>query len=198
MAKYLKIGSVGIAFMLAGAVVLLYWQVNNLKSEKAALEWELVTVEAETDTIFITGEYAVDTLWRTITRTITDTLSGKIDTVYEDIPVISGDISFDTTIVFGEDFNPLSITASGRFWYPEEFSYCNWLLIVPEFGKPPYLPVTPRTPRRWGIGLGLLGSSTGAISPGFSIRRNHTSIALYRQLNRNVWTLGLNYEILSF
>ena len=198
MSKYLKIGSVGIAFMLAGAVVYLFWQVNNLKSEKAALEWELITLGAETDTVFIQTEYSIsDTVWKRVVKTVyRDSL--QIDTVWQDMPIMTGEMSFDTTKIFGQNHNPLSVRVSGRFYYPAEFSHRNWLLIVPEFGRTPQLPVTPRTPRKWGIGLAYAVTSSSANSIGGFGRFKHTSIALYRQVNPNGWMIGLRYEILRF
>lgn len=195
-----SLGWKGIAILAVIGLIVFLWRGNqSLKAKVKTLRLEMITAEAKIDTVFVDAEYSPpDTVWRTIIRTFTDTLTGKVDTLYEDIPVISGDISFDTTKVFGGDFNPLSVTVSGRFYYPTEFSHRNWLLIVPEWGKPPVTPVARRTPRKQGVGLGLLVSSNGAYSVGGIGRFNRTSVDIYRQIDQNVWTLGLGYEILRF
>lgn len=199
MTKFVKYSSVGIAFILAGAVALLFWQNSNLKTEKTALKWEITTTKAKIDTVKIPGVYSTpDTVLVTDTLTFTDTLSGKTHIAYRDRPVIKGDIFFDTTKVFGEDHNPLSVTVSGKIHYPAEFSHQNWLLIVPEFSKPPIIASKRRSPKSWGIGLAGIISSSGANGIGGAWRYNRTSMAVYRQVNQNTWTLGLNYEILSF
>ena len=185
-----------VALAVIGLIVFLWTSNRSLKAEIEALGWELITAEAKTDTMFVDAQYSPpDTVWRTDIWTEYDTISGQVDTIYEDIPgPLTGNISFDTTKVFGGDFNPLSIRVSGRFYYPEEFSHRNWLLIVPEFGKPPV--VAPKRSRKSiGFGLACAVSSRQEAYLGLSGRFKRTSVALYRQFDKNVWMLGLNYAV---
>lgn len=183
--------------MLAGAVVFLFWQNNALKADLSTVEWKLTTLKAERDTVYVQAEYSPpDTIWQTKIRTLIDTVSGQVDTIYEDIPgPLTGNISFDTTKMFGQDHNPLSVQVTGKFWYPAEFSHQNWLLIVPEFGKPAAIVSNGRSPKIWGIGLACAISSRQKAYLGLGGRFNRTSAVVYRQLDQNIWMFGLNYEI---
>lgn len=185
-------------------VAFLFWRIGELKDEQSTklqeiyrLEWKLVTIEAEKDSIRGLGEYSVvDTIWLKKQPKIIYRDSLQVDTVYEDILQISGQISFDTTQVFGED-SSLSIQVKGKFYYPDEFKWRNWIQVIPDWRKTPVMPATRQTSRKWGVGLGLLASSNGAYSVGGTGRFNRTSLSIYRQINKNDWTIGLNYAIIK-
>lgn len=184
-----------LALAVVGVIAFLWMGNRSLKAKIEVMRWELITAEAKIDTVKIPGVYSLpDTVLVTDTLTFTDTLSGETHIVYRDRPVISGDISFDTTKVFGEN-GSLSVQVRGTFHYPKEFAWQNWMQIIPDWRKPPIMPVTARMPRKWGVGLGLLASSDGAYSVGGIGCFNRTSVALYRRVDQNVWMLGLNYEV---
>lgn len=201
------IGAIGVVALVA----FLFWRIGELKDEQSAklqeidrLEWKLVTVKAERDSIKGLGEYSMpDTVSLIDTLIVIDTVSGETHIVYRDIPVISGDIAFDETQVFGED-SSLSIQVKGVFYYPPAYAYVgtdscrNWMQIIPDWRKLPVTPLTARSPKRWGIGLACAMSSRGVAFPGISMRYNRTSIAVYRRIDQNVWMVGLGYEILRF
>lgn len=181
MTKNFKIGStvsiVGIV-ALVGLYAYLNSKVGNLEREKNRLEWLLAAKEAENDTIRVIAEYTeIDTVWRTRVRTRIDTLSGKVDTVYEDIADIRGVIEIDTTKQLGPESNPMAIRVWGRFYYPEEYGHQNRLLIHPIISeRPPYKPLTPRQ-KSWSVGLNYSRSFSQGDFLGVSVRYKRFTVA---------------------
>lgn len=201
-------GVIGVLLGLITLSLFLAWKWIDAKAiadkylqDNSDLSWEVTTLKAEKDSIIGLGEYSIpDTIWGDsilipVPYSVHDTLPP--DSIWLPFPRLRGKISFDITKIFGED-SSLSIQVKGKFFWPERPPDTNFVQIIPDWRKPPVTPLTARTPRKWGVGLGLLGSSTGGLFPGASIRRNRTSVALYRRFDQNEWMLGLNYEILRF
>lgn len=175
MTRGFKIGS-AVSLGIAGLVALLIVWIYSLKADKAQLEWDLAAKDAEIDTIWISTKYTeIDTVWRTRVWTRIDTVSGKVDTVYEDIADITGSIKIDTTKILGPDSNPMSIRVVGEFWYPKQYSNRNWLLIHPVAGTL-YKPVTPRQ-KSWSIGLNYSRSFSQDDYFGASVRYKRFTVA---------------------
>lgn len=204
MDKFKTIISIG-AFGLVGMIAFLYWQNGQLKDTRAdqlqeinTLHWMLSAKEAENDSIKNIGEYTeIDTVWQTKMVAKTDTISGKVDTVYEDMATISGSIKIDTTKEYGPESNRLSVHVSGQFYYPEEYSYRNWLLIVPSFKEAPYVPVT-RSQKSVGIGLNYLRSFSGRDYFGVSVRyKAFTVVGSYDPWRKSLIS-GISVELLTF
>lgn len=197
MTKFKLYSSIIATAGVIGLVAFLFWQVNSLKSEKTALEWKIITAEAKIDTVFIATTYAVpETTWKRVENIVyRDSL--QVDTVYENIPIMTGNMSFDTTKIFGQDHNPLSVQVSGQFWYPEEFSHRNWLLIVPEFKTAPVI-APERKIKNYGVGVGFQIQTPWRVDIGAWGRFKRVSMGLNRQIAGKAWTFNLNYEFLSF
>ena len=188
---------------LIGLIVFFVWQGIESKSlsnqrlrEIYQLQWSLQKAEAEKDTIFVRGDYSVDTVWATKARVVSRETSGQVDTVYEDIPDIIADISIDTTARFETPYHKLSVNVKGKLHFPEEYAHRNWLLIVPDW-QPPGLTTTPRS-QRFALGVGLGFQVPSRASVAVLGRFNSWSLTGTRQVNAPVWGVGLNYEFVRF
>lgn len=201
MDKFKTISSIGI-IGLVGLLAYLFWQRGNQIQEINRLEWLLSAKQAEVDTLKVIAEYSVpETVIVSRIRLVVDTLEGRTDTVYEDIPVISGSIEIDTTKEFGPESNPMAVRVWGRFWYPEEYSYRNRLLIYPIAGKSPYLPLTARSPKSWGLGLVYIRSATTTYSGdyvGASVRYKRLTFAGAYDPWRKGGAGTIGFEVLRF
>lgn len=194
------------AVVLVGVIAFLFFRIEGYKDAKAKqfreisrLEWLIAAKEAENDTLRIMGRYSdTVTVWRTRIRTQINTISGKVDTVYEDIADISGSIKIDTTRDFGPGSNPLKVRVAGEFWYPEEYSNRNWMLIHPIIGaKMPVMPVT-RSQKSVGIGLNYLRSFNGHDFFGVSVRyKRFTVLGSYDPWQKSLIS-GISIELLTF
>lgn len=191
---------------MIGLVAYLCWRIDKLKDDRLArdrqiqdLEWKLSLSRADLDSIKGLGQYSKpETLWRTRTVTRIDTVSGQVDTVYENIPDIRGEINFDTTKQFGPLANPLSVRVYGRFYYPEEFSHLNRLLIVPAFTETPYKPQGAPIRGSCGIGLACAFPLDSAPYPGFVVRYKRLSLFGLKLIRRRGWMAAGSLEILRF
>lgn len=207
MKKLLKSPPAWIAFILAGAVALLFWRLDEAKGvyddllqENVNLSWEITTLKAEKDSIIGLGEYSKpDTVWGDsilvpYPYAVHDTLPP--DSVWLPFPRIRGNVSFDTTVSFGEDKNPLSVRVRGKFFFPEQPPDTNWAQVLPKWGKPPVSPVTSRT-RNWSLGLNFSGFSQGWAGLGLTGRYKRVSATAIKQLSNRHWTFTLNYNIIQ-
>lgn len=207
MANGLKIGS---AVAIVGLIAFLFIRIDNLKDAQQVqtqeiyrLEWLLSAKEAEVETLKVIAQYSVpETVIVSRVRVVTDTITARVDTLYEDIAAIYGSIEIDTTKEFGPDSNPLAVRVWGRFWYPEEYSHRNRMLIYPILAeKPPYLPVTPRSPDNWGIGLVYIRSvnvTSGNDYFGVSVRYSRLILASGYDPWAKSAIGGIGLEILRF
>lgn len=182
MKSGLKIGS---AVALVGLIAFLFWRIESYKDAQQVqtqeihrLEWLISAKEAENDTLRGIGQYTKpETTIVSRVRVIVDTLEGRIDTVYEDIPKIYGSIKIDTTRDFGPGSNPMKVRVAGEFWYPPEYSNRNWMLIHPIVGaKVPIMPVTT-SQKSVGIGLNYLRSFNQHDFFGVSVRYKRFTVA---------------------
>ncbi len=194
-----SIGSIG----LVAVIVYLFWQVDKLKDTRAdqiqeinTLHWMLSAKEAETDSIKDIGQYAVpETVL--VSRVRYDTTDGRIDTVLEQIPKISGSIKIDTTKEYGPKSSRLSIHVSGQFYYPEEYSYRNWMLIVPNFRKPPVVAKQQKM-RSYAVGLGIAFKTPDEAYFGLQGRFRRTSLGLSYNPWRKTALMTVGFDILRF
>lgn len=164
MGKSLKIGSaVGIIAAIVGLIFYfnhLNSEIGKLKAEKKQLDRQIVTINADKDSLLGLGTYIItDTLWDSIPAPypVHDTLPPN--TVYIPWPRIRGHITIDTFKTFGPDYDPLSVKITGKFHFPEQEPDTNWLKIVPSFKKAPYVPLARRQ-KSWGLGLVYIRSAS--------------------------------------
>ena len=184
-----------VALAVIGLIVFLWTGNQSLKARVETLKRDLITAAAKIDTIFVDAQYSSpDTVWRTIIRTFTDTLTGEVDTLYEDIPVISGDIKFDETQVFGED-NFLSVQVRGAFYYPEEFAWQNWMQVIPDWRKPPDLAPISLKAKSWGINTDIFMSSKGWAGAGLTFKYKRFSVGAGKYFGNKPWTFTIGYSI---
>lgn len=201
MTKNFKIGSaisiVGIVG-LVGFYVYLNSKINGLEREKIQLQREIVTIEAENDSLLGLGVYIIsDTLWDSIPvpYPVHDTLPP--DTHYVRIPRYRGSITIDTSKTFGQDYDPLSIKVTGKFYFPEQEPDTNWLKIVPSFKDAPYVPVT-RCQKSVGIGLNYLRAFNQHDYFGASVRyKRFTVVGSYDPWRKSLIS-GISIELLTF
>jgi len=196
------IGAVGLIALIA----FLFWQVSNLKDDRSAklqeindLQWQIATQKASLDTLRNIGEYSkLDTIWpKTPSPIIIYRDSLKVDTIPGFIPNIRGVVSFDTTKYFGGSSNPLSVRVTGQIHYPDEFKDRNWLLIVPEWQKPPISPSkTGSDSYSLGVGIQFLTPLRADFSLQGSFKRVYATGS--HQIGGKGWGIGLGYEILRF
>lgn len=197
------------AVVLVGVIVWLFIRIEGYKDAKSdqarelhRLEWLLSAKEAETDSIKNIGRYSkIDKISVKKPLKIVYRDSLHVDTVYGDTPEISekfpGKISIDTTKEYGPESNRLSVHVSGRFYYPEEYSYRNWLLIVPSFKEAPYVPVTPR-PKSWSIGLNYSRAFSHGDYLGVAVRYKRFTVAPAYDPWHKIALMTVGFDILSF
>lgn len=198
MKSGLKLGG---AIGLISLIAFLAFKAYSFRNEKIELEWLLFAKQAEVDTLKVIAEYsAVETVLVSQVTIVYDTTEGQItvDTVYESIPKIYGSIKIDTTRDFGPGSNPLKVRVVGEFWYPEEYSNRNWMLIHPIIGKKvPIMPVT-RSQKSVGIGLNYLRSFNGHDFFGASVRyKRFTVVGSYDPWQKSLIS-GISIELLTF
>ena len=202
MGNGFKIGSAAVALVIVAGLIGLYSYLNSkiddLEREKLRLERQIVTIDAEKDSLLGLGEYVItDTLWDSIPvpYPVHDTLPP--DTFFVPWPRIRGHITIDTFKTFGPDYDPLSVKVTGKFYFPEQKPDTNWLKIVPSFRSAPNLPVT-RSQKSVGIGLNYLRAFNQHDYFGVSVRyKRFTVIGSYDPWRKSL-IAGLNYEILRF
>ncbi len=202
MTKSFKIGGaisvVGIV-ALVGLYLYLNSKIANLEREKLQLEREIVTQNAENDSLLGLGTYVItDTIWGdsfSVPYPVHDTLPP--DTHYVRIPRYRGYITIDTSKTFGPGYDPLSIEVTGKFYFPEQEPDTNWLKIVPRFFNGPIMPVT-KSRKSVGIGLNYSRSFNSGDFLGLNVRyKRFTVVGSYDPWQKSLIS-GLNYEILSF
>jgi hypothetical protein len=200
MIKNFKIGS-AISLGMAGLVAFLIIWIYSLKADKAQLEWDLAARDAENDTLKAMGEYAIpDTIWDSIPvpHVVYDTITGEADTSYKKIPwfMLVGSIKIDTIKQLGPHGNRLSIRVAGEFWYPEQYSNRNWLLIHPVAGTP-YRPLTARQ-KSWSVGLNYSRSFGQGDFLGVAVRYKRFTVApAYDPWGKTV-LMTVRFDILGF
>lgn len=187
----------GLAIVIAGLIAFLWTGNQSLKAKIEALRWKLITAEAKIDTAWIDAEYSPpDTVWGDsilvpVPYPVHDTLAP--DSIWLPFPRIKGSAYFNTTKYFGED-SSLSVQVEGKFFFPERLPDTNWLLIVPEFGKPPVMPPKQRA-RDLGIGITMGFSTQPRPFIGVQGRFKSMSVAVMRQIPENQYYLGIGYEL---
>lgn len=169
MTKNFKVGSTAVALVIVAGLIGLYSYLNSkigdLEREKLRLEREIVTMDAEKDSILGLGAYVItDTLWGDsipVPYAVHDTLPPI--TIYVPIPWVRGHITIDTFKTFGPDYDPLSVKITGKFHFPEQEPDTNWLKIVPSFKKAPYVPPDIKTYPTKSIGFVMAFNSNSEL-----------------------------------
>ena len=202
MTNGFKIGSAAVALVIVAGLIGLYSYLNSkigdLEREKLRLERQIVTIDAEKDSLLGLGTYTItDTLWDSIPAppAVHDTLPPN--TVYVPWPRIRGHITIDTFKTFGPDYDPLFVRVTGKFFFPEQEPDTNWLKIVPSFKDVPIMPVT-KSWKSVGIGLNYLRSFNQYDYFGATVRyKRFTVVGSYDPWRKSL-IAGVNLNILSF
>lgn len=210
LGKWLKTPTGAITAFIIILIVALGWTLNSrnglkdevrqLKGKNVSLETDLAFERSKEDTVWMPGRYDIDTLWRVYTRI--DTVAGKICTTTINCPDIKGSVSIDTTRQFGPKDNPFGIRVAAKFYWPEEYSYRNWMVIdVLGWKESPYLPQERRS-TGYAIGLAAyvapIGNKGTGLAIGPVLRFNRIWLSAGYDAWNKSWTAMAASEILRF